>query len=84
MKVKRAEKVASLDNAENVRGREQKKAMIATIAENPIVQTLPGATVFKYLAPTKQWKPWGYVSSCKDYDEAGDSNSWQQKVHIPG
>lgn len=57
IKVKKADAVASRERAENVRGSEQKKAITAMIAEYPIVQTWPGATVFKYLEPTKQWKP---------------------------
>lgn len=39
MKVKRADAVAPLDKAPNVRGREHIQEMTATMAEKPIVQT---------------------------------------------
>lgn len=78
MKVKIAETVASLDSVEKVRGREQMKATIAIIAENPIVHTLPGATVLRYFEPTRQWKPF---SRCEH--EAANKQVYTTRSQIP-
>jgi len=56
--VNNAESVANFESVEKVRGREQKKETIAMTAEKTIVQVPWLETVFRYLAPTKQWKPW--------------------------
>ena len=58
MNVKNAETVASFARVLKVLGREQTNEMRAMIAEKPIVQTLWLVMVFRYLAPTRQWKPW--------------------------
>ena len=62
-KVNRADTVASLARALKVRGKEHKNWMTAMMAAKPTVQT-PGFVavwlemVFRYSAPTRQWKPW--------------------------
>jgi hypothetical protein len=35
----------------------------AIIAENPMVHTLWFDMVFRYLAPTRQWKPYNILNS---------------------
>lgn len=53
MKVKNAERVASLERVSNVLGREQTSERTAQMAEKPTVQTAPPLIVFRYLAPVK-------------------------------
>lgn len=55
--VKKAETVASFERVSNVLGREHKKQITATIAENPTVHKPPLLIVFKYLAPIKTCRP---------------------------
>src|SRR4051812_35335847 len=57
MKVKNADKVATLDRVLNVRGSEKIHEMMATISENTTVQTAPLDIVFRYSAPTTQCRP---------------------------
>ena len=57
MKVKNAERVASLDRVSKVLGREHTQESTAQIAENPTVQTAPLLMVFRYFAPVKTWSP---------------------------
>lgn len=57
MKVKNADRVASLERVSNVLGREQKNERTAQIAEKPTVQTALLLIVFRYLAPIKTWSP---------------------------
>jgi hypothetical protein len=61
--VKNAENVAILASAEKVRGMEQINETTAIIAENPMVHTLWFDMVFRYLAPTRQWKPYNILNS---------------------
>ena len=56
-KVKKAENVAIVASALNVRGSEQNQETTATIALKPMVQSPWLDMVFKYLAPVRQWKP---------------------------
>jgi hypothetical protein len=58
MKVKNAERVATLDSVLNVRGSEKIQEMIATMNEKTTVHTAPLDIVFKYSAPTTQCRPW--------------------------
>lgn len=58
MKVKNAERVATLDSVLNVRGSEKHQEMMATTSENTTVHTAPLDIVFKYSAPTTQCRPW--------------------------
>ncbi len=53
MKVKKAERVASLDSASKVRGIEQTHDATAPIAAKPTVQTAWPLMVFRYLEMTK-------------------------------
>lgn len=57
-KVKKADRVATLDNVLNVRGNEKKNEIMATIAENATVHTAPFDIVLRYSAPTTQCRPW--------------------------
>ena len=65
-KVKKAERVASLERVSNVRGREQKKERTAQIAEKPTVHTAWPLMVFRYLAPVRTWRPWACQSRTLD------------------
>ena len=60
--VKNALTSASLAKALNVRGKLQMNEMIAQMALKATVQTgplfSPLTIVLRYLAPTRQWKPW--------------------------
>ena len=60
MKVKKAEKVASLDRVLKVRGSEQSQESTVQMAEKPTVQTAPLDMVLRYFAPVKTWRPWNY------------------------
>ena len=69
--VKIAERVASFERVSNVLGREQTKETTAIIAEKPTVHTAPPVMVFRYLAPVKTWRPWGYQQSTNDGTSLG-------------
>ena len=56
-KVKKAERVASLESVLNVLGSEQTKEMTAKMAAKPTVHTLWLVIVLRYLAPVKTWRP---------------------------
>jgi len=58
IKVNTAEAVAPLDSALKVRGSEHTHDMHATMAEKPMVHIEWLVMVFKYLAPTKQCRPY--------------------------
>lgn len=60
MKVKKAEKVASLDRVLKVRGSEQTQESRVQMAEKPTVQTAPSDMVLRYFAPVKTWRPWNH------------------------
>lgn len=57
IKVKKADKVASLESVSDVLGKEHKKDINAMIAENAAVHNPPLLIVFKYLAPIKTCRP---------------------------
>lgn len=57
IKVKKADRVASFESVSNVLGREHKKDITATIAENPTVHNPPLLIVFRYSAPIKTCRP---------------------------
>jgi len=58
MNVKTADAVPSLARVLNVLGREQKNEMMATMTPKTIVHWLWLVTVFRYLEPTRTWKPY--------------------------
>ena len=58
MNVVNALTAASLARVSNVWGSEQKNETTAMIALKPMVQRPWLVMVLRYLAPTKQWKPW--------------------------
>lgn len=57
MNVVNADRVATLDRALKVRGREQISEMIAVTSEKIMVQAPWPLIVLRYSAPTKQCKP---------------------------
>jgi len=77
-KVKNAERVASLERASKVRGREHMNDITAITAEKPTVQISWLVIVLRYLAPVRTWRAWlrlvrgdagGSERGFKDLDE---------------
>ena len=67
MKVKKAEKVASLDRALKVLGSEQSQERTVQMAEKPTVQTAPLDMVLRYFAPVRTWRPWSCQLGFADF-----------------